>query len=479
MTRNIKRRELHGKRLIGYASGNFGLSLVNIFTGTFIFQFYVYTINLSSILVSVGLIINSILIAVFAIISGVIVDNKKPSKRGKRKIFLIIGIPIWFLANIFLWLPPWYCPPSNSFFLPTALYFWFLISIKAVFGTLIFTTYLSMLPEQSQTSENRKKVASIRVIFSITASVLALLMPLTIQSLLEDPENAKWWQSSGNIIITLMPIIGISFALFGSVTIIFTYLSVDESFHNQYELLNDKKKIKDAFRAIFYPLTDRNYNKLLLVQFFSRTTGKVLAILIIPLITYVLLFKDNDFYIYIIVSITSKLTWYIFWRKFFKNKTLIAKYAICLLLAGIGTILIIIFIIPTGNFLLTVILFFITEGTILGALYAFPLFSIPLGANLVHDAAKNIDSESPDRALSSLSGSYYGALNFISSMGQTVGSLIVGFILIGPNENNPIIIVILYSSIGILYFISIIFLKKIRIYEEPITVEIDMSQTIN
>jgi len=322
-----------------------------------------------------------------------------------------------------------------------------------------------MLPEQSQTSENRKKVASIRVIFSITASVLALLMPLTIQSLLEDPENAKWWQSSGNIIITLMPIIGISFALFGSVTIIFTYLSVDESFHNQYELQNEKKKVKDAFRGIFYPLTDRNYNKLLLVQFFSRTTGKVLAILIIPLITYVLLFKDNDFYIYIIVSITSKLTWYIFWRKFFKNKTLITKYAVCLLLAGIGTILIIIFIIPTGNFLLTVILFFITEGTILGALYAFPLFSIPLGANLVHDAAKNIDSESPDRALSSLSGSYYGALNFISSMGQTVGSLIVGFILIGPNEKNPTIIVLLYSSIGILYFISIIFLKKIRIYE--------------
>jgi len=110
MTINIERRELHGKRLIGYASGNFGLSLVNIFTGTFIFQFYVYTINLSSILVSVGLIINSILIAIFAILSGVIVDNKKPTKRGKRKIFLIIGIPIWFLANIFLWLPPWYCP---------------------------------------------------------------------------------------------------------------------------------------------------------------------------------------------------------------------------------------------------------------------------------------------------------------------------------------------------------------------------------
>ncbi|NVM19256.1 MAG: MFS transporter [Candidatus Lokiarchaeota archaeon] len=473
-----KNRELHGKRLIGYASANFGISLVNIFTGTFVFQFYVYTINLSSILVSAGLTINFVLIAVFSIISGVIADNKKPGKRGKRKYFLIIGLPIWLLANIFLWLPPWYCPPSNSFFLPTALYFWSMISIKAIFGTIIFTTYLSMLPEQSQTSENRKKVASIRVIFSIIASVLALLMPLAVQSLLEDPINAKWWTNSGGTVIVLMPIIGISFALFGSITIIFTYFSVDESFHNHYEMKNEKKKIKNAFKAIFYPLTDRNYNKLLLVQFFVRTAGKILGILIIPLITYVLLFRNNDFYIYIIVSITGKLTWYFFWRYFFKNKTLITKYALCLWCAGIGSIFIIIFIIPLTNFLLTVILFFLTEGTILGALYAFPLFSIPLGANLVHNTAKNIDSESSDRALSSLSGAYYGALNFISSMGQTCGSLIVGAILIGPNEKNPIIIVILYSSIGTFYLISIIFLKKISPYKEPIDVDIDISLTI-
>jgi hypothetical protein len=55
---------------------------------------------------------------------------------------------------------------------------------------------------------------------------------------------------------------------------------------------------------------------------------------------------------------------------------------------------------------------------------------------------------------------------------------IVGFILIGPNEKNPVIIVILYSSIGILYFISIIFLKKIKAHIEPIEIDVDLSQSI-
>ncbi|KKK41632.1 hypothetical protein LCGC14_0541010 [marine sediment metagenome] len=34
-------RELHGKWLLGYALGQFGLILTNMFIGVFVFQFYV------------------------------------------------------------------------------------------------------------------------------------------------------------------------------------------------------------------------------------------------------------------------------------------------------------------------------------------------------------------------------------------------------------------------------------------------------
>ena len=85
-------RELHGKRLIGYIFGHFGILMANMLAGTFIFQFYVYTINLDSFLTSVGVSLQLIINAIFSIIVGILADNKKPGKFGKRRPFLIYGI---------------------------------------------------------------------------------------------------------------------------------------------------------------------------------------------------------------------------------------------------------------------------------------------------------------------------------------------------------------------------------------------------
>ncbi|MHA2131256.1 MAG: MFS transporter, partial [Promethearchaeota archaeon] len=186
-------RELHGKRLIGYTMGSFGITLTNIFSELFSFQYYVYTINLDSLLVSIGLSLTIFISAIFAIIVGVMADNKKPGRLGKRRPFLLYGLPVWFLTNILIWFPPWKCPQNNSMFLPTALFFWGVTITKSIFGTLIFNVYDSMLPEQSQTLKNREKVASIRVIFRIAASVISIFLPLLVQSMLDDPQNVKWW----------------------------------------------------------------------------------------------------------------------------------------------------------------------------------------------------------------------------------------------------------------------------------------------
>ena len=115
-------RELNGKRLFGYSMGDLGMPLVNIFVGIYIIQFYVYTINLDALLVSIGIFAQLFLDALFAIIFGVVVDNKKPGKLGKRRPFLLIGLPIWFASTILIWLPP-KAPEGNSLFLPTAIFF--------------------------------------------------------------------------------------------------------------------------------------------------------------------------------------------------------------------------------------------------------------------------------------------------------------------------------------------------------------------
>ncbi|MHA2307456.1 MAG: MFS transporter, partial [Candidatus Hodarchaeales archaeon] len=78
-------RELHGARLIGYSMGYFGIMLMMMLTGSFSYNFYVYTIRLDSILVSIGSTIYMVTMAFSSIIFGVILDNTKPKKIGKRR----------------------------------------------------------------------------------------------------------------------------------------------------------------------------------------------------------------------------------------------------------------------------------------------------------------------------------------------------------------------------------------------------------
>jgi Na+/melibiose symporter-like transporter len=464
MVEDITPRELLGFRLVGYSIGDFGISLVNILIGTFIFQFYVYTINLNSILVSTGVSLHLIIGALFSIIFGVIIDNKTPGRFGKRRPFLLIGLPIWVLANILIWIPPWYAPQSNSFYWPTAIYFWSIIILKAISGTLIFNVYLSMLPEQSQTEKNRKAVASIRAAFAIIASILALLLPLIVQSILEDPEHVKWWEPSGKLILIYIPIIGIAVAIFSLITILLTFFSVSEKFHNDTPITESNKvSIVSAFRQITVPINDKKFRKFLSVRFFNSISGKILGILIIPFLAFVLKFRESEFFIYIIVSILTKFGWYFIWRKILKRRSLVFKFSILLLFSTFASLFDLIFLFQNLSFVFKIILFISTIGTVLGSMYAFPLFSIPIGATLVHDAACSTEEESSIISISKLSGAYYGSLTFMASIGQAIASLMLGIILSGSNESNPIIITLSLSSMGIFYLMSFIFIKRIKL----------------
>ncbi|TFG00036.1 MAG: MFS transporter, partial [Promethearchaeota archaeon] len=279
MSEIIKPRELHGTKLIGYSIGFFGLFLTNLLIGVFAFQFYVYTVNLNSIIVSIGIAVRLILAAVFSIVFGVMTDNKKPGRFGKRRPFLLYGLPIWVLTSVLLWFPPWYCPKNNSIFLPTAIYFCVVIILNSISGTLILTAHISMLPEQSQTHDNRKKVASMNTFFTIIASILSLLLPLMIQSILEDPTAVKWWEPSGKVLLFYMPLIGIGFVIFGVITLMLTFFSVDESFHNTSTDTEMKKKsILATFQQMVIPAKDKKYRKYMAVRYFNSIGSRILGI---------------------------------------------------------------------------------------------------------------------------------------------------------------------------------------------------------
>jgi Na+/melibiose symporter-like transporter len=462
-------RELKGKRLIGYTLGNFGISLLNVFTGSFTFQFYVYTINLDSVLASIGLSFNVFISAFFSIVFGVIIDNKKPGRFGKRRPFLLYALPFWVTTSIIIWFPPWYSPANNSLYLPTAVYFWVVTIIRALSGTLIFNTYLSMLPEQSQTIENRHSVASLRAFFMIVASVISLLMPLLIQSVLPDPKNVKHYDDSGEIILIYIPLIGIIFTCIGLAAVLTIYFSVDESFHLYNSNFNKKKvTLRDTFKQMAEPVKDDKYRNLVFVGFFTGISGSIFGFLLFPFQTYLLEFEQSEFLIYVLISLFGKLGWYVVWRVVKKKKSLTSSYTLSLIFAAIVAFTDLLFLLSNLPYLLKMLLYIVSFGTILGTNYSIPLFGIPLSATLIQEAATKKDASNVDETVSNISGSYNGFSMFLGSLGGALFSIIIGLLLTGDNQRNPIIITLLFASQGFFYLIAVLFLRKIK-FEKPIT----------
>jgi len=468
-------RELKGKRLIGYCLGDFGILLSNMLEAVFAFQYYVYTINLNSVLVSIGVTSQLIIGSFLAIIFGVIVDNKKPGKHGKRRPFLLYALPIWFIGSILIWFPPWKCPENNSLFLPTALFFWIVTIMTSISRSLLYSVYLSMLPEQSQTTENREKVASIRSAFAIIGSIFSLLIPLIVQSLLQDPAHVKWWESSGKVILFYIPLTAIFLATFGLISVILIYFSVDESFHEIDGYPVEKIKVLEAIKKMRVPLRDKNYVRFILAGFFIAITGKIIGLLVFPFQTFLLQLKSSEFYIYIFISIIGKFGWYFLWKRVTRKKSeLVKSYFRVILIAMVSSILDIFFLIGNLQFGVKLLLYIIIWSTVLGSYYSYTLFSIPLGASLVHQAAEQLDHPGTnfDKDLSSISGSYYGFSYFVTYLGPAFASLFVGAFLSGANEDNPIVISLLFFSLSLFYFVSLMFIKRIK-FEETRTLRLN------
>jgi len=462
MGNNNTPRELHGSRLLGYAIGQFGLILTNMFVGVFIFQFYVYTINLDSILTSIGISIQLIISAFSSIFFGIAADNKKPGRFGKRRPYMLYGLPLWIFTSIIIWFPP-KCPETNQLYLPTAIFLWGILILKTISGSSILTVHLSMLTEQSQTHENREKIAALTTFFRIISSILALLLPLMVQSILPDPQNVKWWEPSGEYILLYIPWVGIGFTLFGLIAIIITFFSIDESFHKFSKPIIKKVSFKRIFPQMTEPLKDKKYRKFLSVRLFNAMAGRILGVIVIPFLTYTLVFRGNSFYIYVIVSVTSKFIGFVIWRRILKKHAVIKTYTICILASAISSLLDLFFLINLLPNIFKIILFILTIGTVLGSMYGFGLFNPPLASALVYEAAENNKEFSLDEAVSNISGAYFGLSSFVLAFGQSIASLLLGFILTGPNAENSTIITLTLSSMGIFYLISFYFLRKLKL----------------
>ena len=476
-------RELHGARLFGYSMGFFGIMLMMMFTGSYSYNFYVYTIRLDSILVSIGSTIYMVTMAFSSIIFGVILDNTKPKKLGKRRPYILIGLPFWLTAMILVYIPPWIPPEtlamsSTVLYWPTAIWYWGVNIIRAIFGSLLMISFSSVLPEISQSLKNRKKVATLSVNLQIFASVVGTAFPNIIQSLVEDSTNTGYWTNSGKFIMNVMPTISIIFGIPVMICILISFFSIDESFHLK-DSNFEKRKIRDTFKNLFIPAKDREYMKFMAAGVTTQMSSYVFAFTVIPFIAFVLGRNlppaqiSSFFIIYIIISISTKFIWFFIWKMIGKKQgNLLKTYKWNLLFIVFGSFLELIFLIEL-SVPSRLILFILSFGTVMGSMYATMLFSSPLLNEMIDRAAEmHIINNTQklmkkDEAITRISGAYNGLMMFSASMLGALISAIFGIIFQGDNSQNPIILTIGLMSMGLFQIVALVFLRffKVRFKE--------------
>jgi Na+/melibiose symporter-like transporter len=476
-------RELHRSRLYGYSMGFFGIMLMMMLTGSYSYNFYVYTIRLDSILVSIGSTIYMVTVAFASIIFGVLLDNTKPKKIGKRRPYILIGIPFWLTAMILVYLPPW-VPPENLamtstvLYWPTALWYWGLNIIRAIFGSLLMIVFSSVLPEISQTMKNRKKVATLSVNLQIFGSIISTTFPNIIQSLVEDSTNTGYWTNSGKFIMNIMPTISIIFGIPVLICILIAFFSIDESFHLEGSDF-EKRKIKDTFKNLFIPVKDKEYMKFMAAGVTTQMSSYIFVFTVIPFIAFVLgrnlpPAEISDLYvIYIIISISTKFIWFYIWGIIGKKQgNLLKSYKWNLLFIVFGSFLELIFLFEL-SVPLRLILFILSFGTVMGTMYATMLFSSPILNEMIDRAAEmhlinnTKESLNKDEAVTRLSGAYNGLMMFVGYLFGALISVTFGIIFQGENSRNPIILTIGLMSMGLFQIVALAFLHfyKVRFNE--------------
>ncbi len=459
---NLKSKNVNN---IGFSVGTLGFMLPITFVNAYTFQFYVYTIGLDALLVSIGMFIGLVVFSFGAILFGVVSDNKKPGKMGKRRPFLLLSIPGMIVFMILIWLPP-KCPEGQTMYWPTAIYLW---GIGILFSTSVamgFAPYYSMLPEQAPTEKERVKVASIQGLFNIIAVVAGMAIVMVLQSQLSDPLKSKWWQTSGEHIISIVPWISGLITAISAITIIITFYSTNEHIpEDDSEILiskNKKTNMKKRIEQIFAPTKHTNNKNFLWQTIFYNMAFRLCIVVMIPFLTFVLHLKQESYFIFFLFIAPFAISGFFLWQKLVSKIGLINGFSSSIKLNVIISFAGLIFLInfpEWAGMLFGVIIL----GLLVSSLLAGFIFPNPITSALVDEIKIEQPQSEDNNKEENLSGAYFGLNLFSMNFSSGVASLILGMIFIGDNAEDPTFIILTFPVIGLIYGIGLYFLQKVKL----------------
>lgn len=219
-------------RKIGYGVGDiYGGGTATILSFYYLI-FLTDVIRLNPALAGTVILISKVYDAITDPIEGVISDRTR-TKLGRRRPYLLAGIPLVFLSFFALFYPVNFEEETTRFVFVICTYLFFSTVVS-----IVMLNYNALQSELSLDYDERTSLSSARILFSALSSIICALIPLEIVKAFPDVRQ-------GYIVM------GLVFGAFFALPFIFTFLSAQErkEFQKPPEKFNLRDTLIEPFRV--------------------------------------------------------------------------------------------------------------------------------------------------------------------------------------------------------------------------------------
>lgn len=246
---------------VGDINGGGAFNIINLFYAYFLTD----AVRLDPALAAPIFLIGTIFDAFTDPIMGYISDHTK-CRMGRRRPYILAGVPAVFLAMLFLWYSPPFESQISRFLMALLAY-----NVFSLVQTMITVPYSCLAEELTTEYHERTKLNAVRITIAILATLLCAVVPEMIIELFGDNIRMGY--------LAMAAFFGGLFSLGLLITVLFTRE------HKEFQQVNVKLNIKSLFAQ---PLSIKSYRYYITMSLVSYLSMDIVLSVFIYMVTYYL-----------------------------------------------------------------------------------------------------------------------------------------------------------------------------------------------
>lgn len=302
-----------------YGLGMLGLTIPGQMFAMYSPYYYNDKLGLSLTLISLGTVFFTIWDALNDPLMGFLSDRTR-TKIGRRKPWLLLGIPLYCLCFIFFFTPPTFQKDSILLF----FYFTIFLMLTETMSTINGTNYHALFPELFRTNKERTSANSFRQALQLVGMIIGISLVPKIIDFFSGGDKQKALDIGYPYTSILLAVLGMGFLL----------ASVLGSHENPQYWQTSTPGLKESFKAV---AGNKNFWTVSVTNFFYQATAGMLLAAIPFFVKYTLNMGDDTTILTASVFVTAiPFMW--FWRALIRKWGPLKVWRIALACLGVSVI---------------------------------------------------------------------------------------------------------------------------------------------